>query len=247
MEVQDIPLRDITVSSLNTRKDMKAGTEDAGLRELASSIQQDGLLSPVTVRRNVDGSFDLIAGQRRFLACQHIGMDTIPAVVHDEMPDHDALVISLVENVHRADMNPIDKARAYKAMHDQFGNYGDVSKRAGVTTQTVRKYLSLLDLTPSVQEKLSTATGPAGLSAMSQLAQVFSAEQQEQALSEIAGFRQDIQVAILKRSGGELGALAELRKSAMEGAFDVQTCHEGLCFQLTAEQKAGLRTLLESA
>jgi ParB family chromosome partitioning protein len=80
---------------------------------LALSIREKGLLSPITVLKNYDGTFDLIVGQRRFLACKQLGWKTIPAIIREEMDDTDATVSSLVENVHRADMSPIDKARAY--------------------------------------------------------------------------------------------------------------------------------------
>ena len=71
----------------------------------------------MTVVAGPDGYYDLIAGQRRFLACKKIGKTTIHAIVRDDLDDADATVISLVENVHRADLSPMDKARAYQSIY----------------------------------------------------------------------------------------------------------------------------------
>src|SRR3972149_1536377 len=108
MEIRDIKLSVIRVSDLNTRKDLGAGIEDSGLDDLAKSISEKGLLNPITVKKNSDDTYDLIAGQRRFIACQKLGWETIPAIIREIADDVDGTIISLIENVHRADMNPID-------------------------------------------------------------------------------------------------------------------------------------------
>ena len=244
MEVTDIAVADIEISEFNTRKDLRAGTEDASLDDLASSIQENGLLNPVLLRPRLDGKFDLVAGQRRFLACNKLGMDTIPAIVRDQLNDDDATVVSLVENVHRAEMNPIDKARAYQAIQRGSTNDAEVARKAGVTIATVRKYVKLLELTTTLQDRLTTATGPAGLATMSKLAETFSPDEQEEALEEIEGFTQDIQLQMLKKSKGSLGALSDLQEEALSGAFNVQTCREGLCFKMPADMKSEVKERL---
>jgi len=223
MEYEEIALARIHVSDRNVRKDLEAGVEDAGIDDLATSIRDKGLLSPVILRRRDDGSYDLIAGQRRLLACQRLGWSSIPAVIR-QVNDTDATVISLVENVHRADLNPIDKARAYQAILDKVGDPGKVAQETGVSVGTVRKYLSLLRLAPSIQERLRQVEGPAGIAALSRIAQDYSPEQQERVLDQIGGFKQDIQLEMLRRSAGNLGALQELREQALEGAFDTKLC-----------------------
>ena len=70
MEIQEIPIRDIRVSNANVRKDLQAGNEDTGLRDLANSIRENGLLSPIAVKPLTGGIYDLVIGQRRFLACR---------------------------------------------------------------------------------------------------------------------------------------------------------------------------------
>jgi len=244
MEIREIRLDEISVSDLNTRKDLDAGTEDAGLEDLANSIRESGLLSPITVRTRADEMFDLIVGQRRYLACKTLGMKTIPAIIRDDLDDTDATIVSLVENVHRADMNPIDKSRAYKQIFERYGNYGEVAKQTGVSIPTVRKYMRLLDLAPSIQEKLSTAEGPAGVSSLSKLAETFAPDQQEEALREIGGFKQTIQLDMLKGSEGNLDLLSALKEKALEGAFDVRTCREGLCFAMPEQLKAEIKRVL---
>jgi len=224
MDVKEIRLADIRLSEFNIRKDLSAGTEDAGLGELAESIKEKGLLNPLIVRRCSDGTHELIAGQRRFLACQRLGWETVPAIIRDVTDDTDATILSLIENVHRADLSPIDKARAYQTIYDTYGDYGRVAKESGVSVSTVRKYMALLRLAPSIQERLTTAEGPAGIEALSKVAQAFAPEVQEQVLDRIGGFKQQIQLEMLKRSGGDLGTLEHLREQALEGAFDTHLC-----------------------
>ena len=244
MEIASIPLAAISVSAFNTRKDLDAGTEDAGIGDLAASIRERGLLGPITVRRQPDGGFELIAGQRRFLACQQLGMASIPAIVRDDLDDTDATVISLVENVHRADMSPLDKAQAYQRIHERYGSYAEVARQAGVSPQTVRKYLHLLRLHPDLRQRLTTAEGPVGIATMSKLAETFSPDDQGPVLDQIDGFKQDIQVEILKSSAGDRERVGELRRMALEGAFDARTCRDGLCFLMPDELKSLIGPLL---
>lgn len=224
MEVRDIRIADIRMSEFNVRNDLDAGTEDAGLEELAESIKDKGLLNPLIVRRLGDGTYELIAGQRRFLACQRLGWKSVPAIIRDIADDTDATIISLVENVHRADLNPIDKAKAYQRIYEKYGDYNRVAKETGVSVSTIKKYLSLLKLAPSIQERLTTAEGPAGIGALSKIAEVFAPDEQEEVLDRIGGFKQQIQFEMIKRSGGDLDKLEELREQALEGAFDTHLC-----------------------
>jgi len=224
MEVMEVRLSDIQLGELNTRKDLTAGIEDTGLEDLANSIKEKGLLNPLIVRKNDDGTYGLIAGQRRFLACQRLGWKTIPAIIRDITDDTDATIISLIENVHRADMNPIDKARAYHRIYEKYKDYNKVAKETGVSISTIRKYLTLLNLAPSIQEGLTTANGPAGIGTLSKMAEIFAPEEQEDVVNRIGGFKQQIQLEMIKRSGGDLSKLDGLRTQALEGAFDTRVC-----------------------
>jgi len=224
MEIKDIKLSEIRISDLNTRKDLEAGTEDSSLVDLANSIKEKGLLNPVIVKRNKDDTYDLIVGQRRFLACQKLGWESIPAIIRDITDDTDGTMISLIENVHRADMSPIDKARAYKKIYEKYEDYNKVASETGVSVPTIRRYLKLLDLVPSIQNKLSTADGPAGIAALSKIAETFTVEQQEAVLDKIGEFKQQTQLEIIRRSGGDFSKLEDLKHQVLEGDFDVRWC-----------------------
>ena len=233
----------IRVSSLNTRKDLDAGTEDVGIDNLADSIRVNGLVNPVTVRmvREADGEYDLIAGQRRFLAFHRLGKTTIAAIVRDDLADTDATVLSFIENVQRADMHPMDKARAYEAIRAEYGEVRTVAKETGVSMSTVQRYLKLLNLASSIQEAMTTSDGVAGVGTLSKLAETFAQEDQERVLEALSGFKQDIRLGILKRSGGNLESVEDFRALAMEGAFDVRMCNAGLCFDMPEEWKQRIR------
>lgn len=237
MEIKEISLSNIMVSEFNTRKDLAAGTDDAGLDDLANSIKQRGLIQPITVRARDNGQFEVVAGQRRFLACKQLGLPSITARV-TSLDDAESTVVSLIENVHRAEMHPIDKARAYKQIYDRCGTHAEVAKQANVSPSTVSKYIRLLDLAPVIQDDLVTSDGPVGVGALSMLARLFAADDQEEARRLIDGFRYDIQIDLLRESEGDLDRLAELREKELSGSFQVVMCREGLCFEMSNELKA---------
>ncbi len=225
MEIREIEIGKITISAQNTRKKLDAGEEDSSLEDLAASIREKGLLQPIIVRP-IDDGYELISGQRRLMACRQIGMQAIPAIVRVGLDDVDATAISLIENVHRADMNPLDKARAFHQLAQHYRrDLGRVSKETGVSVSTIRKYLSLLELPPKLQQRLSTKEGPAKIDALHTLTRTFTdPEEMAKAYDQIAAFKQDIQVAILRESGGDISRIRDLVAEAMEGAFNTRTC-----------------------
>lgn len=221
---KEIPMNKIIISDYNVRKDLHAGSEDSNIDDLAKSINEKGLLNPITIvdRRN---NYELIAGQRRFLACQLLGWETIPALIRSDVTEVDARIISLVENVHRADLHPLDKGRAYTQIYDVFGTYSRVSRETGVSIPTVRRYMYLLKLAPSIQELLTTSDGPAGVCTLAMLARVFPKfDDQEYVLERIGRFKQQVQMEILKRSEGDINKIDELVEQALGGCFGVVIC-----------------------
>ncbi len=224
MRQVDIALDKLFVSTLNARKDLHAGQEDSGIDELASSIRQQGLLSPPIVRPTSDGHFEVLVGQRRLLACRKIGLDPVPCLVRDDLGDTDAVTLSLVENVHRADMHPLDKARALKSLYDRYQSYERVARESAWSVSTVRKYIQLLALPDELQQRLGTASGPAGVGTLARLASTFSGDEAVEVYEQISGFTQPIQEEIIKRSAGNLDAVEALVEEAHEGAFDVRRC-----------------------
>lgn len=210
MNVREISISEIDISDFNVRKNLADGQQDSTIEDLANSILKHGLLSPITVFRKSDGRFGLVAGQRRLLACKQLGWTDISAIERDSLSEGDATAISLVENVHRADMNPTDKAAAFKALLEQFGNLQAVSRETGVGVQTIRKYIQLLDLAPELQEKLAAGEAK-NTQALAQLAQLVpDAENQILTWNAIKGFTQDVQGRILQRVSPSLENLDEL-------------------------------------
>ena len=220
----DIPLDKLFVSPLNARKDLAAGQEDASLEELASSIRQQGLLSPLIVRSAPAGRYEVVAGQRRLLACRKTGLGPIPCIVREDLDETDAMTLSLAENVHRADMHPLDKARALKALYDRHGSYERAARVAALSPATVRTYVQLLNLPEELQQRLGTASGSTGVRTLARLASTFSCDEAIDAYNRISGFNPRVQDAILQRSEGDLDKIDDLVEEAQEGALDVRRC-----------------------
>lgn len=219
MQVKDIPIIDIEISEFNTRKDLADGQIDSTIEDLARSIEKQGLLSPITVFEKQNGGYALIAGQRRLLACKHLGWSTISAIVRDNMSTADATAISLVENVHRADMNPRDKAIAFKTLLDNLGDLTSVSRETGVGVATIRKYIQLLGLATELQEQLA-AGETKNTQALANLAQkIQEPEGQVEVWGQIGGFNQSVQQEIIKRLDPDLSNLKALKDKATEGTF----------------------------
>lgn len=150
-------LAQIPVNSLqpNPYQPRQAFDEEA-LGELADSMQRSGLLQPVVVRPAGDGSYELVAGERRWRAAQRLGWSEIGAVVR-EVDDQTLLTLALVENLQRDALSPIDEASGYQRLIDEFGvSQAAVGELVGRDRSTVANALRLLKLPPAVQEMLHT-------------------------------------------------------------------------------------------
>ena len=113
---------------------------------LAESIRAQGLIQPVVVRPRLEGGYELIAGERRWRAAREAGLETVPAVVR-EADDRDTLLLGLVENVAREDLSPVEEARAYALLIDEFAlSLPDVAERVGKSKPSVSNRLRLLEL-----------------------------------------------------------------------------------------------------
>ena len=124
--------------------------DDEGLADLAASIREHGVLQPVLVTETLDG-YQLIAGERRVRAARLAGLERIPALIR-QLADRDQLEVALVENVQRADLDPIDEALAYRQLIDEFGLTQErVAERVGKARATVANTLRLLELHETVQ------------------------------------------------------------------------------------------------
>ncbi len=117
---------------------------------LAASIKSQGVLQPVVVRPRPDGGYERIAGERRWRAAREAGLPTLPAVVRNA-DDRDTLILGLVENVAREDLSPIEEARAYASLVDEFElSLGDVAERVGRSKGGVSNRIRLLELPDDV-------------------------------------------------------------------------------------------------
>lgn len=124
--------------------------DQEAMNRLADSIRQSGMMQPVLVRRQADG-YELVAGERRWRAAQSAGLSSVPAIVR-ELTDEESAQFALVENVQREDLNPIERAAAFKAMGDRFGlTHAQIAERVGIERPTVANFVRLLDLEPQIQ------------------------------------------------------------------------------------------------
>lgn len=129
---------------------------DEHLQELVDSIREKGILQPLLVRRKSDG-YELIAGERRWRAAQRAGLREIPILVRD-VSDSEMLELSLIENLQRENLNPIEEAEAYKRLMEQFHlTQEEISRKVGKDRTTIANTVRLLRLPPEI--KLSLAEG----------------------------------------------------------------------------------------
>jgi ParB family chromosome partitioning protein len=120
------------------------------IAELAQSIRAQGVVQPVVVRPRLQGGYELIAGERRWRAAREAGIATVPAVVR-AADDRDTLLLGLVENVAREDLSPVDEARGYAVLMDEFDlGLGEVAERVGRSKPAISNKLRLLELSDDV-------------------------------------------------------------------------------------------------
>jgi ParB family chromosome partitioning protein len=144
--IVDVPLARVASNPFQPRRHM----DESALEELAASIREHGVLQPILVTEVLEG-YQVIAGERRVRAARLAGLERIPAVVR-QLADQDQLEVALVENVQRADLDPIDEALAYRQLITEFGLTQErVADRVGKARATVANTLRLLDLHPDVQ------------------------------------------------------------------------------------------------
>ena len=168
-----IPLRDIVISDYNVRK-----TEiEEGIDELAQSIREIGLQQPVVVYRK-DDKYELLIGQRRYLAYKKLGMDKIPALIRSVKDDTEAKIVSFSENIHRLDLNYRDKMRVAVELMNRLKSMDKVAKVLGVSPQTVRNYLGY----EGVPEKIKKMVEKKNISAQTAVAISRSISDEEKAV-----------------------------------------------------------------
>ena len=145
----------------NPRQPRQVFDEEA-MAELVHSVREVGLLQPVVVRPTGPGSYELVMGERRWRACQQAGMTTIPAIVRQTQDDA-MLRDGLLENLHRAQLNPLEEAAAYQQLLEDFGcTHEELAGRIGRSRPQISNTLRLLKLSPAVQRRVAAGVLTAG-------------------------------------------------------------------------------------
>lgn len=145
----------------NPKQPRQVFDEDA-LEELKVSIQEVGFLQPIVVRQLDDEKFELVMGERRWRAAQAVGRNTIPAIVRDTRDDS-MLRDALLENIHRANLNPLEEAAAYQQLLDEFGaTHEELARRIGRSRPQISNTIRLLNLPAPVQRRVAAGVLSAG-------------------------------------------------------------------------------------
>lgn len=165
-EVCNIPVSEIHPSDENPRSDI----DEESVKELAESVRVYGILQPVTIRPDEDYGTEaspwvMVSGHRRLLACKMLGLETIPAIIRDDISDDKAYDIMIVENLQRKDLTPLDEAVAFKSLVDAYPTTGyqgttikELAARFGKSEKYIKDRLSLNNLVPELRECLKAGS-----------------------------------------------------------------------------------------
>ncbi|MFI5841046.1 ParB/RepB/Spo0J family partition protein [Catenuloplanes sp. NPDC051500] len=203
---------EISVSdiSVNPKQPRHVFDEEA-LEELKISIQEVGFLQPIVVREvDAAGNYELVMGERRWRAAQAIGRETIPAIVRATKDDA-MLRDALLENIHRANLNPLEEAAAYQQLLEEFGaTHDELARRIGRSRPQITNTIRLLNLPPTVQRRVAAGVLSAGHARA--LLGLEDAEAQDELASRI------VKEGISVRGTEELVSLAQMDGPAQKKA-----------------------------
>lgn len=152
-----VPVRNIAIDRIRPGRQQARRTFDPGaLHELASSIRESGVVQPVVLRTLPGGSFELLAGERRWRAAQQAGLHEIPSLVRDDLSDQDAFVFGLIENLQREELPPVDAAAGMQRLGEEFDlTHEQIGQRIGKSREYVSNHLRLLKLDPAVAQMVN--------------------------------------------------------------------------------------------
>lgn len=157
--IQSLPIDQLRPNRFQPRTQF----DDAAIEELAASIKAQGVVQPLVVTPGQDGTYTIVAGERRWRASRRAGLETVPVVVRQVADDREMLELALVENLQRSDLNPLEEAEAYLSLQEKFGlSQEDIAARVGKARTTVTNALRLLRLPDEVQELLREGRLTAG-------------------------------------------------------------------------------------
>ncbi|MGB9710122.1 MAG: ParB/RepB/Spo0J family partition protein [Thermodesulfovibrio sp.] len=153
-QLQEIEIERIIPGEAQPRTDFN----EEALKELAQSIKEKGVIQPIVVSRVGDGTFRIIAGERRWRAAKIAGLEKIPAVIKDVSPS-EAVEIALIENIQREDLDPVETASAFDRLIKEFNiTQEELSKRVGKDRATIANYLRILKLPDEIRQHLKQGT-----------------------------------------------------------------------------------------
>lgn len=151
-------INDIEPNRNQPRKDF----DEQALSELADSIERHGLIQPIVVKPTIEGTYMIIAGERRWRACRMAGLETVPVMIKDT-DDRTLMELALIENLQREDLNAVEEALGYKSLIDEFGlTQEEVALKMGKSRSAVTNALRLLSLNDAELEALRRGTITAG-------------------------------------------------------------------------------------
>lgn len=177
--IVEIPIGELRANSFQPRVHF----DDRHIEELAQSIRLAGLMQPIVVRPLDGGGYELIAGERRWRAAKMAGLATIPAIIR-VADDRRSAELALIENVQREDLNPIERANAYRTLMTRFQmTQADVADRVGLDRSSVANMLRLLELPEDIRNMITRGTISAGHGKM--LASIADAQEQRRLVERI--------------------------------------------------------------
>ena len=156
---RSLPIAQIQPNRLQPRTEF----DDSQLEELAASIRAQGMIQPLIVSPTGKGTYTIVAGERRWRAAQRAGLTVVPVVVRQVRDDRELLELALVENLQRADLNPMEEAEAYRTLQENFNlSQEEIATRVGKARPAVTNTLRLLKLPPAIQDFLRSGRLTAG-------------------------------------------------------------------------------------
>lgn len=148
--VQMVPVKEIATNPYQPRKTF----DPVKLQELSESIRVQGIIQPLVLVRTGEG-YEILVGERRFRAAQLAGLNEVPAIVRGEMSDRAKLELALIENVQREDLNPIEEARAYQRLSEEFKlTQEQIAKKVGKSRPAIANIMRLLNLPAQIQRSV---------------------------------------------------------------------------------------------
>ncbi|HET9229356.1 MAG TPA: ParB/RepB/Spo0J family partition protein [Thermoanaerobaculia bacterium] len=158
------PVQTLPIDQLRPNKfQPRTYFDEEAIEELASSIRTQGIVQPLVVSPEPDGTYVIVAGERRWRASRRAGLENVPVVVRQVADDREMLELALVENLQRSDLNPLEEAEAYLSLQEKFGlSQEDIAGRVGKARTTVTNSLRLLRLPEEVQVLLRDGRLTAG-------------------------------------------------------------------------------------